>query len=598
MKLRSHKTVIAPSVIVIPPVIVFEILSYIHPLLHCLIAGEYFHAITSLNNASNKLLPLSLLTLSLNNREFLDDFKAVLLSYKFRMNMATQLAMHGDYFSMLWFQDHDFTMPESAIVIVAKRGDLTLFERLISDFPRSLKKFFVENGLLMNKSLSAAAEYGHINILEYLMPNILHLGTNLEMATIFKRAARNGHLEFLKRFLQMILERIKQIQIQTYLTRTINEMVVSATKGDHMQILIWISDSLGWIPQAQVVWDREHHFGHDSMFVARAARNGNLEMVEFFIEKGFEFRHPIVTQQAAESGNLEVLMYLRSRQCPWSKNVFIAAAKEGHLDILKWAKSNECPWDSSILFPAAARCKGSNVDLFQWCLDQQCPFDEHSILAACNDGNFEFIKFAKSNGFSIKSIHSHILQEFAASKGNLEVILWAIKQAKPRVTRSLQILDFAAFAGQIHILEWLETVENPERLAGMIETLAGRILKQASIDGHVGVLKWAVNHGYKWDAKRDYDCYLQAIQYGQLETLIWMNGEAPIFTTDIAYPTICAAQNGHLEIVKWLHNHGSPCIEETLRAADNNKHTYVSNWIQQQLYGVSRKKKYHRLDMW
>ena len=245
-KLRStNKT----TSIVIPVAMVFEILSYIHPLLHCLIAGEYFHSITSLN-ASNKLLPLSLLTLSLNNREFLEDFRAVLLSYKFRTNMATQLAMHGDYFSMLWFQDHDFTMPESAIVIVAKRGDLKLFERLISDFPGRLKKFFFENGLLIAKSLSAAAEYGHINILEYLMPKIPYCEAVFEMTSIFKRASRNGHLEFLKRLSQMYFHQLDGDQ--TKITRTINEMVVSATKGDHMQILIWISDSLGWIPQAQV----------------------------------------------------------------------------------------------------------------------------------------------------------------------------------------------------------------------------------------------------------------------------------------------------------------------------------------------------------
>jgi uncharacterized protein YrzB (UPF0473 family) len=168
-KLRSTKT----TAIVLPVAIVFEILSYIHPLLHCLIAGEYFNGIVSLD-ASNKLLPLSLLTLSLNNRDFLEDFRTVLLSYKFRMNMAKQLAMHGDYFSMMWFQDHDFTMPESAIIIVAERGHLNLFERLISDFPGSLKKFFVEKSVLMIDSLSAAAEYGHINILEYLMPKVLH----------------------------------------------------------------------------------------------------------------------------------------------------------------------------------------------------------------------------------------------------------------------------------------------------------------------------------------------------------------------------------------------------------------------------------------
>jgi hypothetical protein len=253
MKLRSTKT----NSIVLPVTIVFEILSYIHPLLHCLIAGEYFNGIVSLD-VSNKLLPLSLLTLSLNNRDFLEDFRTVLLSYKFRMNMETQLAMHGDYFSMMWFQDHDFIMQDSAIIIVAKRGDLKLFERLISDFPGSLKKFFVEKSELMIKSLSAAAEYGHINILEYLMPNILHFQVDGEsiipqITTIFKRAAGNGHLEFLKRFLQMFFHQLDQAN----LTRIKNEMVFSAIKWGHMQILLWISESLGWIPQAEVVWDRE-----------------------------------------------------------------------------------------------------------------------------------------------------------------------------------------------------------------------------------------------------------------------------------------------------------------------------------------------------
>jgi ankyrin repeat protein len=593
-KLRStNKT----TSIVIPVAMVFEILSYIHPLLHCLIAGEYFHSITSLN-ASNKLLPLSLLTLSLNNREFLEDFRAVLLSYKFRTNMATQLAMHGDYFSMLWFQDHDFTLPESAIVIVSKRGDLKLFERLISEFPGSLKKFFVEKSELMIKSLSAAAEYGHINILEYLLPNMLYFQVDGEsiipqITTIFKRAAGNGHLEFLKRFLQMFFHQLDQAN----LTRIKNEMVFSAIKWGHMQILLWISESLGWIPQAEVVWDRERHFGTEGMFVAMAARTGNLEMVEFLIDKGFEFRHKIVTQESAGSGNLGVLMYLRSLDCPWSVEVYIAAAKEGHLDILQWAKSNECPWDSSLLFPAAASSNDSNVDVFQWLLDQQCPFTEEvSYFAACNEGNFEFIKFAKSNG---SAIYQDDMQDFFAEHGNLEAILWAINQTNPPTIRSMPILRMAAKEGHIHILEWLETVESTERLAGMIETLAsGHTLRSAAMYGHVGVLKWAVNHGYQWDAERDYKYYIKAIEYGQLEALNWMNEKAPIFTTDIGYPSICAAQEGYLEIVKWLHNHGCPCSLDTREAADFNHHSDVSKWVQQQLFGRSRNKKYYRLDMW
>ena len=77
-------------------------------------------------------------------------------------------------------------------------------------------------------------------------------------------------------------------------------------------------------------------------------------MVKFLIDKGFEYKHTIVTQAAAASGNLELLMYLRSLDCPWSETIYLAAAEQGHLEILKWAESHDCPWDNSDLFPTAA----------------------------------------------------------------------------------------------------------------------------------------------------------------------------------------------------------------------------------------------------
>ncbi len=66
--------------------------------------------------------------------------------------------------------------------------------------------------------------------------------------------------------------------------------------------------------------------------------------------------HTVVTQAVAASRNLEVLMYLRSLDCPWSETTYLAAAEqEGHLEILNWEESHDCPWDNSNLFPAAAK---------------------------------------------------------------------------------------------------------------------------------------------------------------------------------------------------------------------------------------------------
>ena len=63
---------------------VFEILKYINPFLHYLVSRHYFHDVINIDY--DKRLPISLL-LSLNNVEVLENFKAVLLSLKFRENV-------------------------------------------------------------------------------------------------------------------------------------------------------------------------------------------------------------------------------------------------------------------------------------------------------------------------------------------------------------------------------------------------------------------------------------------------------------------------------------------------------------------------------
>ena len=115
--------------------LVFEILKYINPLLHYLVSRHYFFG--TINNIDyNRKLAISTL-LSLNNLEVLESFKTVLLSYNFHDNLAKQIAIYGDYSTMIWFQDNNFTMSESALIDVAKRGDVRLFQKIINDFSGS-----------------------------------------------------------------------------------------------------------------------------------------------------------------------------------------------------------------------------------------------------------------------------------------------------------------------------------------------------------------------------------------------------------------------------------------------------------------------------
>ena len=49
-------------------------------------------------------------------------------------------------------------------------------------------------------------------------------------------------------------------------------------------------------------------------------------------------------QVAAQEGHLEVLQWLRDRDCLWDE--FTCAAQEGHLGVLWWAREHGCPLDS------------------------------------------------------------------------------------------------------------------------------------------------------------------------------------------------------------------------------------------------------------
>ena len=322
-------------------------------------------------------------------------------------------------------------------------------------------------------------------------------------------------------------------------------------------------------------------------------------MVKFLIDKGFEYRHTVVTQAAAASGNLELLIYLRSLDCPWSETIYLAAAAEGHLEILKWAESHGCPWDNSDLFPAAA--KSSNRDVYQWLLDRQCPFkEEFSLNNAVKLGKFEFLKFARANGLTVMSVgFLNRVQECAARRGDLETILWALDQMKllynepynePQI-RIQNILIAAATHCHMHILEWLETVVP-------VEEFLVHAIEEASMEGHVDVLKWVVRNGYKWDAKKDHKHYLTAITYSNLQAFVWMNSCAPIWKTDISFPSIYASQLGKLEIVKWLHKNGCPCNQDSIRAARENRQWRTEKWIYQQLYVERRSTRNNSLDIW
>ncbi len=108
--------------------------------------------------------------------------------------------MYGDYSTMVWFQDHDITMSESALITIAKRGDLKLFQAIINDYDRSLTSLVQHRAKLLTDSYFGAAENGHLNILEYAFSTGLLCITDNLSFTLMDKASFFGYLEILKWF--------------------------------------------------------------------------------------------------------------------------------------------------------------------------------------------------------------------------------------------------------------------------------------------------------------------------------------------------------------------------------------------------------------
>ena len=62
----------------------------------------------------------------------------------------------------------------------------------------------------------------------------------------------------------------------------------------------------------------------------------------------------LVMREAALSGNLEFVQWLRGEGCPWDLETCLDAVENGHVEVLRWARENGCPWIAGTRVQVAA----------------------------------------------------------------------------------------------------------------------------------------------------------------------------------------------------------------------------------------------------
>ena len=116
---------------------------------------------------------------------------------------------------------------------------------------------------------------------------------------------------------------------------------------------------------------RAELYGARSMAGA-AAGYGHLELVRWLVQEQDFAMDPLVMRNAAHSGNLDLVQWLRAEGCKWDVRVSAAAAWRGKLEVLQWLRANGCPWHGGTCHHAVDQ---GHVELLRWARENGAPWD-------------------------------------------------------------------------------------------------------------------------------------------------------------------------------------------------------------------------------
>eukprot|EP00953_Heterococcus_sp_UTEX-ZZ885_P015942 8981-Heterococcus_DN1.PRE.1 len=116
-------------------------------------------------------------------------------------------------------------------------------------------------------------------------------------------------------------------------------------------------DMLRWLHVQGREWDRYE-------ILDDAARSGNLELIAWVKQQPGVVCGEGAMLAAAGTGQTAVCAYLHAEQCPWSALACRCAALYGHANTLRWLHENGSPWDVAEVCAEAA--ESGSVDVMMY----------------------------------------------------------------------------------------------------------------------------------------------------------------------------------------------------------------------------------------
>ena len=135
--------------------------------------------------------------------------------------------------------------------------------------------------------------------------------------------------------------------------------------------------------------------------------------------------------QVATTNKIELLKWAREvKQCEWDEETINVAAHEGNLEMLKYCFSNDCPCDEKKACKHAAA--GGNLDCLRFLFDQVEPSrdtEEDAALLAAVYGRINILKYLVEER-KISDEEKFLCVATAAGYGYLDCLKYLIEEAR------------------------------------------------------------------------------------------------------------------------------------------------------------------------
>lgn len=150
-------------------------------------------------------------------------------------------------------------------------------------------------------------------------------------------------------------------------------------------------------------------------------------------------------RMAAASGHLETLMYVHEQGCPVFEHACEMAARYGHLECLRYLHLQGVEWDEQAISLAV---EYGHLNCLQYLHENGCGWVEHICCIAAQYGQFECLRYAQMHGANINR-RTFIA---AAGAGSIECVKYLHEQACYWDTNAC---NAAAANGHLQCLQYL-----------------------------------------------------------------------------------------------------------------------------------------------